>query len=367
MKQVCLLCERTALDNNLYCQEIYCPAEKSPNILDYGEWLGDIEIIKPIMVLRASVLYAARHQQRQILLKVAHPGEQNTARLKREAELLRDIQLQKQQEAYLPTLLPAYANTTIQTDPYGKAMLRGHLLYFCLFEYFEGEPLRDILTKNPQLWVYHIGWLMTSLSYAVALLQSKEMLHCGLAPETVLVHFDEKLNAPHILLFDLGIARPYQDCDPADVVDLIAPAYTAPEMLHPTHPFATYATDVYGLGLILYELLVGEPAFPFKLRSDADVYELILHNQRVKMNRIEDVRPIAEIANQTVSQQASVRPQSAADLAEQLLKNFGEVPGKKQKTTPKLKTALIVVAALLTIAFLITLAVTIDELFSLLS
>lgn len=53
MKQVCLLCERTALDNNLYCQEIYCPAEKSPNILDYGEWIGDIEIIKPITILRA--------------------------------------------------------------------------------------------------------------------------------------------------------------------------------------------------------------------------------------------------------------------------------------------------------------------------
>ena len=66
MKQVCLLCERTSPDNNLYCQETYCPAEMSPNILDYGEWLGDIEIVKPVMILRSAVLYEATHQNQKV-------------------------------------------------------------------------------------------------------------------------------------------------------------------------------------------------------------------------------------------------------------------------------------------------------------
>jgi hypothetical protein len=46
MKQVCMLCERTSPDGNLFCQETYCPAEQSPFVLDYGEWFGDIEIVR---------------------------------------------------------------------------------------------------------------------------------------------------------------------------------------------------------------------------------------------------------------------------------------------------------------------------------
>lgn len=367
MKQVCLLCERTSPDNNLYCQEIYCPAEMSPNILDYGEWLGDIEIIKPIVVLRSSVLYEARHQQRHVLLKVAHPGQQHTERMKREAIFLRDVQVKKQHDEHIPVLLPAYANTTLNTDPYGKAMLRGHLLYFCLFEHFEGEPLRDILTKNPQLWIYHIGWLMTNLSYAIAFLQSKGVLHCGLSPETILVHFDQKQNIPRILLFDLGIVSNYKEFNTHYDASLLLPAYTAPELLDTKNLAVNYATDVYGLGLILYELLVGEPTFPFKLRSDAEVYALVQQNHRVTMNRIEDVKNVADMAIRAVSQEAAARPQNAADLAEQLQQQFGQVPEKKTGRRLKLKTSLIVIATLLAIAFLITLAVTVDELFRLLS
>ena len=42
MKRVCLYCERTSPDSNVFCQETYCPSEMSPYIFDYGEWLGDI-------------------------------------------------------------------------------------------------------------------------------------------------------------------------------------------------------------------------------------------------------------------------------------------------------------------------------------
>ena len=90
MKQACLLCERTSLDGNLFCQESYCPAEMSPTILDAGEWFGDVEIVKPIIVLRSSVLYEARHQKKRVLLKVAHPGFHSKERLKREAEFAAD-------------------------------------------------------------------------------------------------------------------------------------------------------------------------------------------------------------------------------------------------------------------------------------
>src|SRR6266496_4377176 len=93
MKKVCLFCERTSPDNNLFCQETDCPAEMSPYILDYGEWLGDIEIIRPITVLRSSALYEARHNKQKVLLKVAHPGPEHTERLKRRTVIGRMISM----------------------------------------------------------------------------------------------------------------------------------------------------------------------------------------------------------------------------------------------------------------------------------
>ncbi len=159
MKQVCLLCERTSPDGNLYCQETYCPAEMSPIVLDYGEWFGDIEIVRSLVVLRSAAIYEVMHQKQRKYMKVAHPGAENKERLKREAEFLAGLATGKDRQDSLPTLLPPYAGTTVKQDPYGKTMLHGHLLYFYLFEFKPGDTLREVLVKNPQLWVNHVGWI----------------------------------------------------------------------------------------------------------------------------------------------------------------------------------------------------------------
>lgn len=358
MKQICLLCERTALNSNLYCQETYCPAEMSPSILGYGEWLGDIEIVKPVSVLRSAVLYEATHQKQTVFLKVAHPGTENKERLKREAEFLRDMQVKGSPSKYLPTLLPPYASTTIKRDAYGKTMLQGHLLYFYLFEHVEGEPLRNILTENPQLWINHVCWIVISLAYALAYLHSKGFYHYGLTPESLLVRFDDKLNIPRIVLFDLGVASEAKNLKTEWHPFFVPPAYTAPELIPANGKIRPeYATDVYGLGVILYELLVGEPAFNFKLDSDAEVYRAVKRNQVVKMSRVEDVKTVADIAIQAVDQQLANRQQDATVVAKQLLAYFGEVPDEKKSRWPSLRTIQVVVAGLLAIAFLIAVAV----------
>lgn len=364
MKQVCLLCNRISPDNNLYCQEVYCPAEMSPIILDHGEWLGDIEIVKPVIILRSAVLYEAMHQKKQIYLKVAHPGEENKERLKREAEFLQKQHGSKTPPPFLPLLRPPYANTTVAADAYGKAMLREHLLYFYLFDYFEGEPLRDVLTKHPQLWVNHVGWLMISLASAVAFLNSQGFFHYGLSPEAVLVRFDDDPNVPRILLFDLGVISDAQTLPRNWYPFAALPAYTAPELINVRQIRPSYATDVYGLGLVLYELLVGEPPYPFKLNSDDEVYHAVQRNRRVRMNRVEDVKNVATIALQAVEIQPESRPPDAKTFHDQLVAYFGQVPAVKKSRWPSLNTMMVVVGAMLAIAFLITLALSIVELAS---
>lgn len=364
MKQVCLLCDRTSSDSNLYCQETYCPAEMSPNILDYGEWMGDIEIVKPVMILRTAVLYEATHNKETVFLKVAHPGAENKERLKREAEFLQKIQVEGKQNELLPVLLPPYANTTVKEDAYGKAMLKGHLLYFFMFEHVEGEPLRDILTKNPQLWVNHVGWMVVSLATAVDFMHTQGLYHFGISPDTVLVRFQEseaKYEIPHILLFDLGIASDDQNLSYNWHSFSVPPAYTAPELLNSRQIRPNRATDVYGLGLTLYELLVGEPVFTYKLHSDEEVAQAITLNRRIRMNRVEDVKNIANIALQATEQDPARRQQEALLLAQSLLDYFGPMPDPKKSRWPSLNTILIIIGGLLAIAFLLAVAISLSQ------
>ena len=364
MKQVCLLCDRTSPDGNLYCQETYCPAEMSPLILDYGEWFGDIEIVRLLVVLRSAAIYEVMHQKQRKYMKIAHPGEENKERLKREAEFLQALARSKEKLASLPTLLPPYASTTIAQDPYGKTMLRGHLLYFYLFEFVPGDTLREVLVKNPQLWINHVGWITIDAAAALNILHRRGIYHCGLSPECLLVHFDEKHNTPHTLLLDLGIAC-NKETLPHQWYSLWAPpAYTAPELVPAESAVVApdFRTDVHGLGLLLYEMLVGEPVYTFKLRSDEDVYLAVLKNARVAMNRIEDVKAVAQIASQAVSQRREDRQANAAELAEQLRGVVGETPARKARRKLTLRAVMAAVVVLLSGAFFIAMLILLSQL-----
>ena len=354
MKQICLQCERSSTDSNLFCHEPSCPAEMSPHILEYGELLGDIEIIRLVIVLRSATLYEAQVNKKKIMLKIAHPGPEHTNRIKREVKFLQEIASKKTSNSGLPRLIPPYSSKSSGTEGYGKAMFKGNLLYFFLFEYFEGEPLRDSLIKNPQLWVYHIGWLEINLARTVAILHSKGILHCGLCPESILVRFEGDPAVPTILLFDLGIVSTPDNVINFWYKEAVLPAYTAPELLG-KRPYADYRTDVYGVGLILYELLIGQPAFPFRLSNDSEVYEAVKANRRVPMNRIEDVRPAAVLALRFSMANPSERPNNVADALKELLSTaFEDTPETKRDRGLSPRTTFMLLAILLITAIVIT-------------
>lgn len=370
MKQTCLLCGRSALDHNLFCQEVDCPAEMSPTILAPGDQLGDLEVVKVIIVQRAAVLYEAIQNNKRLLLKVAHPGPESKDRLKREADFLRSIQASKEYTKHLPTLLSPYVtipgvNTSLQTDAYGKSMLRGHLLYYLLFDFVEGEPLSDLLLKNPQWWIYHVGWLTFSVASTIAFLNSKQIFHLALSPQSILVHFDEKLNTPQVVLIDLGTVSSNTANPQTNFHFSGLPAYIAPELLTDSQPSPNQSSDidyfrseVYSLGLLLSELLIGTPVIPYHLRSDREVYQAVRKNETLEVNRMEDVEQVANIALQATSLSYMQRQKDATEFGKQLLAIFGVMPVAQKSIWQEPRTWIIVALAVLIIVLLIFSALT---------
>jgi serine/threonine protein kinase len=363
MKQVCLACRRTELDRNLFCQELYCPAEMSPTILAVGDTMSDFEIIKPVITLRSSALYEAQHQKKKdkVYLKIAHPGAEHKERLKREAEFLAFLQKDgKVPPPTIPKLLPPYVNTTLAQDSYGKTMLGGHLLYFCLFEFVEGEPLSDVLGKQPQMWITHVGWIVSRLAATINFLHLNNIYHLGLSPESVLLRFDKDPYAPRILLYDLGISADHYTIADTWYPSFVLPAYTSPELTPGNGRLkANYKTDVYGVGLILYEMLIGQPTFPYHLRGDAEVYEDVRRGRRVRMRR-EDADQVGQIAVRATDVEPDRRVEDANVLSQELTTLFGEAPPPKKSRMPSRATLLVVGGAILAIIIVIVIALSLN-------
>ena len=103
MKQFCLKCGRISDDGNRWCPEIDCWAEEGPALLDYGDYLGDVKVVKLLRMLRASAIYEGERGKQKVLLKVANPGDECAERLKREAKILAALR-----PGLLPPLMKAF-------------------------------------------------------------------------------------------------------------------------------------------------------------------------------------------------------------------------------------------------------------------
>lgn len=131
---------------------------------------------------------------------------------------------------------------------------------YLVMEYIDGIAL-DIYCQQHKLGLAERLGLFKALCSAVAYAQSHMVIHRDLKPMNVLVGAD---GTPKLL--DFGIAKlmnPYDSIpEPAAGLDterMLTPDYASPEQLL-GQPIST-ATDVYALGVLLFELLTGELPF----------------------------------------------------------------------------------------------------------
>lgn len=371
MKQICLYCNRTSSDRNLWCQETYCKAELSPIVLNYGEEIGDIQIIKPLLVLRSSVLYKARQGETTILLKIAHPGYHE--QLQREARYLMDLRqgttpgtarrgrnnqdpLQRltQQYPMMPVLLPPHRGESLRDYFYGKTVFHGETLYYTIFQYIEGESLRALLLKNPQPWFQHVSQVMVALTDAVALMHHHKVFHLCLSPDLILVRYD-KQNILRPTLVDLGIVADQQEIDRCWNSWLTPLAYRPLEVVERDRILSGHASDVYGLGAILYELLAGRPVYPFQQRSDAEIRDSILYEPVAPISRPE-LAGLPAIAEQAVSKDFRLRQENVKTFHGQLQHHSAWLPKEKPPRRIDWRQVAVVAGVLVAVMLLIVLA-----------
>lgn len=122
---------------------------------------------------------------------------------------------------------------------------------FLAMEYVEGRPLHDYCEARG-LDVHDRLRLLVPICRAVQHAHQHLIVHRDIKPGNILVRDD---GTP--MLLDFGIAKLVDASDPdATATHVFTPAYAAPEQI--SGRAVTTATDIYGLGCVLYELLSGQ-------------------------------------------------------------------------------------------------------------
>lgn len=182
-----------------------------------------------------------RHHRR-VAIKVLHP-ELSTLlgpeRFRREIELTASLQH--------PHILPLFDS--------GSA---GGLYYYVM-PYVEGETLHDCLAREKQLPVDDALRIVSEIADALDYAHKRGVVHRDIKPDNILLHDG------HALVADFGIALVARQPDGERMtqtgMSLGTPQYMSPEQAAGDRA-VDGRSDIYALGCLLYEMLVGEPPFP---------------------------------------------------------------------------------------------------------
>jgi serine/threonine protein kinase len=123
---------------------------------------------------------------------------------------------------------------------------------FMVMELVPGKTLREIVAERGPLPAHEVARLIGQIAAALDAAHAAGVVHCDVKPANVIVD-----RAGVAKLTDFGIARAARDRDEQELLGTAR--YIAPERVEGGP--VTARTDVYGLGLVAYELLTGRPAF----------------------------------------------------------------------------------------------------------
>jgi len=128
--------------------------------------------------------------------------------------------------------------------------------HFFSMQYVEGPSLAKKLSEGPLNTRVAARYLL-DLARAVAHAHRRQILHRDIKPSNVLIDGDDQ---PHIT--DFGLAKRLGDSSQTRTGSILGtPSYMSPEQAEGRGKDLGPATDVYGLGSVLYEMLTGRPPF----------------------------------------------------------------------------------------------------------
>jgi TolB-like protein/predicted Ser/Thr protein kinase len=271
-----------------------------PTIARMLKDFGDYELLEEIGRGGQGIVYRAQQKSlnRIVALKVidiAHwATEAHLKRFRTEAEAAASLDD--------PRIVPIY-----------EIGERDGACYYSM-KFIEGEQL-DKITRSELMPARKAAELMAKLAHTLHHAHQHGVLHRDVKPGNILL--DPK-GEPHLI--DFGLARLVEtESTITQTLEVLGtPSYIAPEQAAGNNTQLTSATDVYGLGAVLYQLLTGHP--PFAGGTTFETVRLVLDSEprqpRLLNPKVD--RDLTTICLKCLEKDPKRRYSSALALAEDL-------------------------------------------------
>jgi serine/threonine protein kinase len=189
---------------------------------------------------------------------------------------------------------------------------------FIVMEFVPGTDLNSLIKKKGVYTLEEGVPLAIQACKGLGYAHRAGLVHCDIKPHNFLVTPDKRLKVT-----DFGIARALASIHPDEEADVVwgSPQYFSPEQAAGSAP--SPASDVYSMGVILYQMFTGK--LPFDSKNAADL---------AKDHQYKDPQPPVEL-----------NPKIPAALNEIMLKVLSKEPSARYRTADQLGRVLLTFAA----------------------
>jgi serine/threonine-protein kinase len=276
-----------------------------------GQTIGKYQIISSLGSGGFGAVYLAEDTwiHKKVAIKVPHRQNIDFGELLREPRLLASLN-----HPNIVSILTAEKQENV---------------FFIVMEYVQGETLAAIIGREGGLELARALDFTCQICNALDHAHSQNVLHRDLRPANVLVS-----EAGLLKVADFGTSR-FLEIAAHGTTVIGSPPYMAPEQFHGK---AVLASDIYSLGVTMYQMLTG--GLPYETPSPADLQKL-MHGELFPPPRSRNSRipkELNDIVMRAMAPGVGDRYQRAGELLDDLLaarsKWVGARPGRVAPVTP---------------------------------
>ena len=262
-----------------------------------GQKVGKYEILSPLGSGGFGAVYLAKDTwiDKEVAIKVPHKQNLNFT------ELLRE-----------PRLLAALDHPNIVSITTAE---KEDQLFFIVMEYVEGKTLDDLIVENAPLETSTVVNYTKQIASAVDHAHQQGVIHRDLRPPNMLISGSDVLKVT-----DFGTSR-FLEIAAHGTTVIGSPPYMAPEQFAGK---AVFASDLYSLGITMYQMLTG--ALPYNAPAPSDLDKL-MRGDLVRPPRVRnpDVpKFLNDIVMKALAPKLSMRYQRASELLLDLKDTYGD-------------------------------------------
>ena len=196
-------------------------------------------------------------------------------------------------------------------------------IHYISMAYIEGRPLTDYVKSDKPIKARQVAVVVRKIAVALEEAHRAGIVHRDLKPDNIMINTRKEP-----VIMDFGLAR-RENLNEAQLTKtgqvIGTPSYMAPEQVEGNYKLIGPRTDVYALGVIMYQMLCGE--LPFKGVVTLVLAKIITEQPPAPSEIKADVDPeLEQICLKAKERDPDKRYQSAAELAKDLKKYLAGSP-----------------------------------------